>query len=76
MEQPTQGTTNDFNSHARTQNPNLKLKGIQLMARDDFRFQRGEYVRDKITGFSGVVISRIDSITGCDPLLRPARQAK
>lgn len=36
------------------------------MARDDFRFQRGEFVRDKITGFAGVVISRLDSITGCD----------
>lgn len=36
------------------------------MSRDNFRFQRGEFVRDIITGFSGVVISRMDSITGCD----------
>ena len=36
------------------------------MARDDFRFQRGEYVRDKITGFAGAIMSRMDSITGCD----------
>jgi hypothetical protein len=36
------------------------------MARQDFRFQRGDHVRDLITGFSGVVISRADSITGCD----------
>lgn len=36
------------------------------MARNDFRFQRGDYVRDIITGFSGVVIARADSITGCD----------
>lgn len=36
------------------------------MARDDFRFQRGDYVKDLITGFSGVIISRADNITGCD----------
>lgn len=36
------------------------------MAREHFRFQRGDYVRDIITGFSGIVVSRSDSITGCD----------
>lgn len=36
------------------------------MARDNFRFQRGDYARDMITGFTGVVIARTDSITGCD----------
>lgn len=36
------------------------------MARADFKFQRGDYLRDVITGATGVVISRLDSITGCD----------
>jgi hypothetical protein len=36
------------------------------MAREHFKFQRGDYLRDIITGLSGVVTARMDSITGCD----------
>lgn len=31
-----------------------------------FKFHRGEYLRDIITGFSGVVVSRVDNLTGCN----------
>lgn len=46
--------------------PKLSFKGEQPMARTDFRFARGAYVKDLVTGLCGVVISRMDSITGCD----------
>lgn len=36
------------------------------MARSDFRFPRGAYVRDLVTGQTGIIMSRMDSITGCD----------
>lgn len=32
----------------------------------NFEFERGDEVRDKITGFKGVVISRADHISGCN----------
>ena len=31
-----------------------------------FQFSRGVWVKDKITGFSGCITSRADSITGCN----------
>lgn len=31
-----------------------------------FLYQRGVYVRDKITGFAGCVVIRSDYITGCN----------
>lgn len=31
-----------------------------------FLYNRGVYVRDKITGFTGCIVSRMDSITGCN----------
>lgn len=31
-----------------------------------FKFKQGEYVRDLVTGFSGVITSRTDYISGCN----------
>lgn len=31
-----------------------------------FRFRRGEYLKDIVTGFRGVVVSRADHLTGCN----------
>lgn len=31
-----------------------------------FKYQRGIHAKDKITGFSGVITSRCDSLTGCN----------
>ena len=31
----------------------------------NFKFKKGEVLKDKITGFSGVVMARCDYITGC-----------
>ena len=31
-----------------------------------FKFKQGETLRDKVTGFTGIVISRIDYISGCN----------
>lgn len=31
-----------------------------------FLYQRGVYVTDRITGFKGCIVSRLDSITGCN----------
>lgn len=31
-----------------------------------FKFRRGEYLSDIITGFTGVVVARTDSLTGCN----------
>lgn len=31
-----------------------------------FKFKRGEYARDIITGFAGVIVARIDYLTGCN----------
>lgn len=36
------------------------------MAKDDFKFKRGEPVVDVITGFRGYIISRTDYITSCN----------
>jgi hypothetical protein len=37
-----------------------------------FKFHRGDYLSDLITGLKGVVTSRCDSITGCNQYyLRP-----
>lgn len=37
-----------------------------------FKFRRGEYLSDLVTGFKGAVISRADSLTGCNQyLLQP-----
>lgn len=33
---------------------------------DPFKFERGETVRDKVTGFKGVIVSRGDHISGCN----------
>lgn len=32
----------------------------------NFKFHRGVYVIDKLTGFKGVISARTDSITGCN----------
>lgn len=32
----------------------------------DFTFDRGDRVRDKVTRFEGIVISRADHISGCN----------
>lgn len=32
----------------------------------DFKFRRGTFVTDKITGFKGVIVCRMDSLTGCN----------
>ena len=32
----------------------------------DFKFNRGDEVRDKITGFQGIITSRTDYINGCN----------
>jgi len=31
-----------------------------------FKFKQGEHVRDLVTGFSGVIVSRTDYISGCN----------
>lgn len=31
-----------------------------------FKFSRGVWVKDLITGFKGVIVSRSDSLTGCN----------
>lgn len=31
-----------------------------------FKYQNGVYVRDKVTGFEGVICARKDSLTGCN----------
>ena len=31
-----------------------------------FKFGNGQYLKDKITGFTGMVIARYNYITGCD----------
>jgi hypothetical protein len=43
------------------------------MAKDDFKFKRGEYLSDLVTGFCGVVTSRCDHITSCNSyFLKPS----
>lgn len=32
----------------------------------EFKFNRGDRVKDKVTGFQGVIVSRADHISGCD----------
>lgn len=32
----------------------------------EFKFNRGDRVKDRVTGFVGVVVSRADHISGCD----------
>lgn len=34
-----------------------------------FKFENGEYVKDMITGYEGVVTGRTDYITGCNQIL-------
>ena len=31
-----------------------------------FKFKQGETLRDKVTGFQGIVVSRTDYISGCN----------
>ncbi len=31
-----------------------------------FKFKRGETVRDKVTGFTGIVTRRVDYLSGCN----------
>lgn len=31
-----------------------------------FKFKRGDTVRDKVTGFTGIVVARYDYISGCN----------
>lgn len=31
-----------------------------------FKFRQGDVVRDKVTGFVGVIVSRTDYISGCN----------
>jgi hypothetical protein len=35
-------------------------------SKDSYRFQRGDKLRDRVTGFEGIVVSRGDHISGCD----------
>jgi hypothetical protein len=43
----------------------------------DFKFQNGDELKDKITGFRGVVISRGDYLTGCNRYaLKPQKLMK
>ena len=35
----------------------------------NFKFELGEKVKDQITGYSGIIIGRIEYITGCDQYL-------
>jgi len=38
-----------------------------------FKFHRGEYLRDRVTQFCGVVVARSDYLTSCNAyLLQPA----
>lgn len=32
----------------------------------NFKFRRGDQLKDLITGFEGTVVSRLDNITGCN----------
>ena len=34
-----------------------------------FKFKQGATLRDKVTGFEGVVIARMDHLTGCNRYL-------
>lgn len=36
------------------------------MTNAEFKFSIGEYVRDRVTGFEGAIMSRADHISGCD----------
>ena len=31
-----------------------------------FKFKQGETLRDKVTGFTGIVVARVDYISGCN----------
>ena len=33
---------------------------------DTFKFERGDRVKDRVTGFKGVIVSRGDHISGCN----------
>ena len=37
-----------------------------MQKKDPFKFDRGEKLRDKVTGFQGICISRGDHISGCN----------
>lgn len=50
-----------------------RTTNYQKGRRMSFVFHRGEYIRDQVTGFAGIVIGRCDYLTGCNTyLLQPA----
>jgi hypothetical protein len=46
------------------------------MATKAFKFELGQTLRDKVTGFEGVVIARGDHISGCDTYGLQSRSLK
>ena len=44
-------------------NPNLPARGVILHY---FKFEKGVVLKDKITGFKGIVMARSDYYTGCN----------
>ena len=34
-----------------------------------FKFKQGETVTDKVTGFAGIIVARVDYISGCNRYL-------
>jgi hypothetical protein len=43
-----------------------KENGLREEAQSDYLFALGDRVKDRITGFEGIVVSRIDSLQGCN----------